>query len=309
MSESYKKDSTLSQVEKLFIEEERRLVSSKEWAIFSKSYESFRKAAFKASLPFDPRFNSVHWGLAVSSLCREVAFGFCWMNAYARHYKGQVRKHAMLADVDFHVSYFADNCITRIDSCRDKIALMVWAFYCPFNPEKRPETLDYQKVMERLRYPLRAGLTLKNHDIFLKQLGKLKGKDFERIEKYRHYKVHRIEPRIEIYGVKSHHGWDYMLPLYKENEKQDWENELKKLYPNQDFREHIKKGCYINGVLFSQRKINDSLWDYDEVYKHIKTCMEKLFNSTASCFGILTRRSPLRRRSKKSQRIGGVAKS
>ena len=309
MSKSIGKDSILSQVEQLFLEEEKELVCSKEWISFSKSHEAFRKAAFKASLPFDPRFNSVHWGFAVSSLCREIAFGYCWMSAYARHYKGQVQSGTKPADVDFHVSYFADNCITRIDSCRDKIALMVWAFYCPFNPEKRPETLDYHRVKERLRYPLRFGLKLKNHDIFLKHLENLKGRDFDRIERYRHYKVHKIEPRIEIYGVKRHHGWDYMLPLYSKKEIEEWEGELEKLYPDKDLREHIKKGCHVNGVLFSARKISDSLWDYDEVCKHIKGSMKKLFNTTAKCFGILSRRSPLRGRSKRSQRIGGVAKS
>jgi len=309
MSKSIENCSILSQVEKLFLEEQRKLVSSKEWNSFLRSYEAFRKAAFKASLPFDPRFNAVHWGFGVNDLCREIAFGYCWMNAYARHYKGQVQPATQPADMDFHLSYFADNCITRIDSCRDKLALMVWAFYCPFNPEKRTETLDYQTVMERLRYPLRFGLTLKNHDVFIKHLQKLKGKDFDQIEKYRHYKVHRIKPRIEIYGVKPHHGWDYMFPLYNKKEVEKWEKELEKLYRDKHLREHIKKGCYINGVLFSARKISDSLWDYDEVRSDIESSMKKLFKATAGSFSVLTRRSPLRRQSRSNQRIGGSAKS
>jgi len=231
------------------------------------------------------------------------------MNAYARHYKGQVRPGTQLADVDFHVSYFADNCITRIDSCRDKIALMVWAFYCPFNPEKRSEILDYRTVMERLKYPLRFGLTLKNHDIFLKHLETLKGKDFDRIERYRNYKIHRIEPRIEIYGVRPHHGWDYMFPLYDKKEIKKWEEELAQRYSDKEFRERIQEGCYINGVLFNARKISDSLWDYDEVCKHIESSMKKLFKASAGCFSVLTRRSILRKRPKSHQGIGGTVSS
>lgn len=308
MSKTARTTSMLPEVEKLYLEEEKKLVSSKEWKSFLKSYGVFRKAAFRASLPFDPRFNAVHWGFAVSSLCREIAFGFFWMNAYANHYKGQVGQGTQPANVDFRVSYFADNCITRIDSCRDKIALMVWAFYCPFNPERRHETLDYQRVLERLKYPLRFGLVFKNQEDFVKLLEILKGKDFDRIETYRNYKIHRIEPRIEIYGVKPHHGWDYMFPLYEKREIQEWEKGLEKQYPNKDFCEHRKKGCHINGILFDMRKIRDSLWDYDEVSKQTKSSLIKLLKASAGCFSILTRKSPLRKRRKSYEKIGGISK-
>jgi len=307
MSKPLKK-SMLTEVEKLYLEEEKNLVSLKEWTNFLKSYGVFQKAAFRASLPFDPRFNAVHWGFAVNSLCREIAFGFCWMNAYANHFKAQVGQGSQLANVDFHASYFADNCITRIDSCRDKIALMVWAFYCPFNPEKRHETLDYQLVLERLKYPLRFGLNLKGQEDFIELLEILKGKDFDRIETYRNYKIHRIEPRIEIYGVKPHHGWDYMFPLYEKREIQEWEKELEKRYPDNNFREHIKKGCHINGVLFEMRKIKDSLWDYADVSIQIRTSLIKLLKASAGCFTILPRRSPLRKKPKGYDKIGGISK-
>ena len=99
----------LKEFEKLYFEEERLLLSSEEWVSFSKSYTGFRKSAFKASLPFDPRFNAVHWGFAVGGLCREIAFGYCWMNAYAKHYRSQTPPAAQPANVHFHLSYFADN--------------------------------------------------------------------------------------------------------------------------------------------------------------------------------------------------------
>ena len=218
--------SGLSQeVEKLYLEEEKLLLSSKEWLSFIKSYNGFRKSAFKASLPFDPRFNAVHWGFGVSGLCREIAFGYCWMNAYATYYRNQTPPTAQPANVHFHVSYFADNSITRINSCRDKIALMLWAFYCPFNPEKRRETLDFPMVLDRLKHPLRFGLSLKNHQALVSHLEMLRGQDFDRMVKYRHLKVHRMEPRIEIYGVKPHHGWEYMFPLYEQNEITRWGRE------------------------------------------------------------------------------------
>jgi len=309
MAISIENTSVLSQVEVFYFGEEKKITSSPEWTDFSKSYKGLRKAAFKGALPFDPRFNSVHWSFAASSLCRQIAFSYCWMQAYASFYKAQVQPGAQPSDAIFHVTYFADNCLTRIDSCRDKIALLVWAYYCPFNPEKRDETLDYHEVMQRLKYPLRFGLSLKNHDLFIKYLEMLKGKDFDRIERYRNYKIHRIEPRIEIYGVKPHHGWDYLFPLYDKKEIEKWEKDLSQQYPDREFRERIKKGCYIKGILFESRKIIDSLWDYDEVCRHIESSMKKLFKATAGCFSVLTKRVPLRKRSLSNQRIGGLAKS
>lgn len=296
------------EVEKLYLEKEKLLLSSREWLSFIKSYNGFRKSAFKASLPFDPRFNAVHWGFGVSGLCREIAFGYCWMNAYATYYRSQTPPTAQPANIHFHVSYFADNSITRIDSCRDKIALMVWAFYCSFNPEKRPETLDYAMVLDRLKHPLRFGLSLKNHQGFVSHLETLRGQDFARMETYRHLKVHRMEPRIEIYGVKPHHGWDYMFPLYEQNEIARWERKLEKLYPEQEFREHIAKGCYIDGVLFETREIKDNLWSYDEVQAQIQSCLAKLLQATAGCFDILKSRAPLKKKRKTKDRLGMLVK-
>jgi hypothetical protein len=295
------------EVERLYFEEERLLLSSKEWVSFSKSYTGFRKSAFKASLPFDPRFNAVHWGFAVGGLCREIAFGYCWMNAYATHYTSQTPPTAQPANVHFHLSYFADNSITRVTSCRDKIALMVWAFYCSFNPEKRSEMLDYSMVLDRLKHPLRFGLSVKNHEVFIRQLETLQGPDFARMVTYRHLKIHRMELRIEIYGVKPHHGWDYMFPLYEKNEIARWERELQKLYPDQELRDHIAEGCHIDGVLYETRKVKDSLWGYEEVQPQLRGCLTKLLQAAGVCFDVLKSRSPLKK-GRAKDRIGMLVK-
>ena len=308
MTETGTLDEIAKELDSLYLEEEKLLRSSEEWITFVKCYSRFRKSAFKASLPFDPRFNAVHWGFGVHGLCREIAFGYCWTRAYATYYKSQTPSSAQPANVDFHVSYFADNSITRIDSCRDKIALMIWAFYCSFNPERRPETLDYATVLDRLKHPTRFGLSLKNVQGFVKHLETLRGEAFERMMTYRHLKIHRMEPRIEIYGVKSHHGWDYMFPLYEKGEIDRWEKELERRYPDAEFREHIKKSCYINGVLFDTRKIKDSLWSYDEVQKQIWSCLVKLLQAAAGCFDILRSRAPLKKNRKASDRLGTVVK-
>jgi len=289
-------------LEQYYLEEQNKITSSREWIAFSNAYKNLRKAAYDTSLPFNPKFNAVHWAFDVAELCKEIAFSCWWMNSYAEFYKKQVSPGSQPAHVDFHVSYFADNCVTRIDSCRDKLALTVWAFYCPFNPENKKEVLDYPRIVERLRCPIKFGIGIKNQNDFLKHLEMLRGSDFSRIERYRHLKVHRIEPRIEMYGVNSHHAWDYMFPLLDKKDIQRWEQGLGAQYPNQHLREHIKKGCHINGVPFERRKITDSLWDYEQVSKHIKSSMIKLLTASAGCFRILRKRSPLKKNRAKSKK-------
>jgi hypothetical protein len=251
--------------------------------------------AIKRGLPFDPKFNAVLWAFDVTRLCNEIIFSYCCMNSYAESYKNRITPGSQPAHADFHVSYFADNCITRIDSCRDKLALMIWAFYCAFNPEKRDEMLDYQRILDRLRCPMRFGLKLKNQNDFLKYLENLHGLDFDRVEEYRNFKIHRREPRIEIYGVEPHHDWPYMFPVINKNDIARWKEALKKQYPDPKHREHVKNGCYIDGILFDRRKIKDRLWDFEEVQRHIKSCIIKLLKASDGCFRILRRRLPLRR--------------
>lgn len=282
-------------VEKIFLEEQKKIASSPEWINLFRAHKNLFKISVKRGLPFDPKFNAVLWAFDVARLCNEIVFSYCWMNSYAELYKKRITLGSQPAYVDFHVSYFADNCITRIDSCRDKLALMVWAFYCPFNPEKKKEVLDYPRIVERLRFPIKFGFDLKNQNEFLRHLDTLMGTDFDRVEKYRHLKIHRREPRIEIYGIEPHHDWPYMLPLIDNRDIARWEEELRKQYPDIRFREHIKNGCYIGGVLFDRRKIKDRLWDFEELQKHIESCLIKLLKASNGCFRILSRRLPLRR--------------
>jgi hypothetical protein len=279
-------------VDQNFLEEQKKITSSIEWIDFSKTHNNLYKIILKKGFLFNPKFNSVLWAFDVARLCNEIAFSYCWMNSYAKIYKKRITPGSQPAHVDFHVSYFADNCITRIDSCRDKLALMVWAYYCSFNPENRDEVLDYEKVIERVKYPVKFGLKLKKQDDFLYYLENLSGADFSRVGKYRHFKIHRREPRIEIYGPEQHHDWPYMLPLIDKRDIARWKEELKEQYPEPGHRERVEKGRYIDGVLFDRRKIRDRLWGYEEVEKHIKSCLVKLLKASDGCFRILRRRLP-----------------
>ncbi len=299
MQESSNSKSSLPILEGYFIEEQNNIVANQDWKQFVKSYERLSRAAHKSGLPLDPKFNAVHWAFDVNSLCKQIVYGYCWMKAYARYYREKVTPNSQPSHVDSHVSYFADNCITRINSCRDKLALMVWAYYCPFNPENREEILDYTRIIDRLKFPVKFGITIKKQDVFLKSLEKLEGKDFKRIQKYRHLKIHRMEPRVEIYGVDAHHGWSYMVPILHSKDIKKFDRELSKRYPDKH-REIIKKGCYINGILFDKKKVEDSIWAFDELEGHIKSCSVKLLKTSSECFQALSNRAPLRMSKKKA---------
>lgn len=296
MTDTKNNNSIFSLVEKKFVEVEKSFLSDINWKGYSKACDSIYEAAHRSVLPFDFRFNAVHWAFTVDSLCREIVYSFCWMKAFAIFYKNKSNQSSQIAHVDFHVSYYADNCITRIDACRDKLALMIWAFYCPFNPEKKPETLNYEGVVERLTYPVKYALNIKNQKPFLLHLTKLKSPEFKKIEKYRHYKIHRIEPRIEMFGVKSFHGWSYMFPLLSEKDINRWQKDLTKEYSNSELREMVEKGCYIDGTLFESRKIKDSIWDYSKIEEQIKICIINLIDASNNCYKILRSRAPLRKR-------------
>ena len=280
----------LARTLELFNEERKTFYSSARWKQFIRADTSLYETAEKTP-NFDPRFNAVHWAFDLSGLCRQIVFSYLWMNAYARFYKDTVSPGSLPAHTNFYVTYFADNCITRLDSSRDKLALLVWAFYCPFNPEKRNEVIDYPKVIERLEHPVRFALRMKGVVPFLRCLKLLDGDEFRRVERYRHLKIHRREPRIEIYGVAPHHDWSYMLPLTDEREIARWEKELERLYPNDSsFRQRLRAKSRINGTLFEQRRLRDHLWSFSAVQKDLESSLFKVLEATTMCFHVLRKR-------------------
>lgn len=240
------------------------------------------------SIDFDPRFNSVNWMFDCFQLVREIAHSYCWMTAYADEASMPNNER------DFYVQYYADNCITRINSFRDKAALLVWAYYCPFNPHNRNEMLGYEQVLERLKQPVRFGMTISRQNVFVTQLEKLSEPHFKRIKAYRDRKIHRIEPKILMRKPEASDGLSYMVPLLTENEVKEFDKKLKKMYPDDRSRERIREGCYIRGVLYDRISVKDEYWHYPEVEKAARKCTCTCVDVAKSLSGILRRRAPLR---------------
>jgi len=278
--------------EKQFSVELNKL-SSKPWSNLSSSYYSLYKAALE-SHTLDPKFNTIHWAHDVALVCEEIKYSIISMRTYASAYKEENLAGSTPSSVSPSVAYYADNAITRIHSCRDKIALMVWAYFCPFNPLKRDEVLDYIKVKSRLDTPFKYGITIDHHELFLVHLNKLDSAEFKRITEYRHMKIHRREPQIEIYGVKSFHDWGYNLPVVKDIEIQEWEDSIKDDPFEQDLPGELRKQCTYDGVLYDNIKLPSRLWDYVEIDKIIESTSSSLVSAAVGCFKVLRRRAPFR---------------
>lgn len=290
-----KKSTSKSSIYECYSEEEKQFTNLKEYKNYSRAFTSLKNSVDKGGFPFDPRFNAVHWAFDVADLINQIIYSYCLMNCYAESFKVKHKKGSLLSHVDFHVLFYADNCITRIYSCRDKLALMVWAYYSPFNPEKKKEVLTYSSILDRLKNPARCGLLINHHTKFLMYLENLKGSDFSFVEGYRHLKIHRREPSIEIYGVKPHHDWPYLIPILDKKDKRKFEDSLKKQYPNDKLREIVLKRCYINGVLFDQKKIIGRLYSYKDIKKNVYNCLIKLLKSGDGSFRVLKMKSPMKK--------------
>jgi hypothetical protein len=247
--------------------------------------------ALLGGTPFDWRYNATHWAENAASVCTEIGYSIAWMRAFAQ-YSSECDERGQWA-AESRVSYYADNAATRISSCRDKIALLAWSYYCPFNPDKKHEVLTFDLVRERLSNPIRFGLKLDGPEALLAELNKLVGLDFERAATYRHKKIHRMEPRVMLHKPQTPDNPSYMFALTTEKEIQAFDEKLAEMYPNDRFREQIREGCFQDGVLFDRRAPDQLLWHFVDFDEFTYSCWKKLCDATAGCCDILLSREPL----------------
>lgn len=296
MKKNKKTFDSLCGVIKIFEEEHKKLTARNELKSLARTYGKLYKAACEISSSSDYRFNAIHWAIDVMNLINEIQYSFCWLIAYAKGYIQKVKEESRPSHTNFFINYFAANCITRINSARDKLSLMIWAYFVPFNPEKKSEILTFSEIIERLKCPVKFSLKIRKHEQFYASLKELTGSDFTKIEQYRHLKIHRREPRIEIYGIRDHHDWPYIFILDKEEDINKWEDDLTKQYPNKVLREAIKKSSYRNNALFTEKVIKNRMWNYKDLEKVIEGGLLKLVKSTDECYKILRKRIPFNKK-------------
>lgn len=257
------------------------LIGKKEAKEFDKSLKSFADAMpTSENIPNDPRFNAVHWGFELINLSFAIMIGFCWMEAYAKNYRNENLEETYDSHSSGYVSFFFDNCLTRIDAFRDKIALMVWSYYWPFNPEKSKEVWNYERIIDWLKYPGKYGVKIIEQEVFLEHLEKLNKKGhphFKFIEDSRNLLIHRLGPRIEMYDVKPDHQYEYMVPLTEEKTLNEW-------------RKKNEEEFMWNGVLFGKGSLKDTVFNYDEARKNIEHCLLDCLSALSGCLNTLKER-------------------
>ena len=161
------KDSLI--LNEIFGPKEKEFTSKRQWKQFIEISDRLYDAMTVDA--FDPRLNAVHWASDIVKLLNEIAFSFCWMLSYAELYKGNNPHNSKPAHVSFQVSFFADNCIfLESIPVRWILTLMVWAYYTPFNPEKRKKILNYYEILERLKYPYIYGFKINGPSQFIKNM-------------------------------------------------------------------------------------------------------------------------------------------
>ena len=242
-------------------------------------------------VPWDWRYNATHWALDVADICSEIGFSIASMRAFAKlslECDDSSRRQS-----EGRISYYADNAATRISSCRDKVALLAWSYYCPFNPDRKDEVLNFELVRERLTSPVRFGLRLQGHEEFLAELNKLAGPHFQRAIAYRHKKIHRMEPRVMLRKPKNPDQPSYMFPLVTDKDICAFEKKLSEMYPDDRFREAIRESCFLDGVLFDRRAPDQLLWHFEDFDQFTHACWKDLCDSAAGSSEILLCREPL----------------
>jgi hypothetical protein len=216
------------------------------------------------------------------------------MKAHAQLYRAKKLRPDSPAHVDFKSSYFASNNMLRLHSTRDKLALAVWAYYCPFDPDDKQQVLTYKQIVHRLRCQECFGLKLENARPFLSLLNRLDGNEFKNVEEFRHLVVHRREPLIEMQSVSPHHGLSYLLPLHDENAIRKFKASLKKQYPDPTLYPERLSRCKINGTIYDQRKLDGRWWAYADIEKACEKALKLIIVATSGCTNELLTREPLK---------------
>ncbi len=180
---------------------------------FDRKYRRMRASI--RSLPHDPKFNSFHWLRDCWILGREIEFSVSKMEERAEEYRRQVAEGDRPEHVDRLVSYYADNAVLRLMSFRDKLALCLWSFFNDFNPYQRGKLLNLESVVKRLSRMKSARRVGEGRALAI--LKPLRQREPKILSKCRHLKVHRREPRVELYSVAQHHDWPYLVHLEGKN--------------------------------------------------------------------------------------------
>jgi hypothetical protein len=240
--------------------------------------------------PFHPIRNVAAWGYDVAMVLGELLLSLKNMMSAARYYKENIPVGTQPSYSDEFLSYYAKNALVLIETFKDKLGLMTLSLFEDFDPDN-DSLAGYEKVIKKLAgYSASNNVYVKfNADLFLIQLNPLSSDispDFKVVEEFRHQRIHKMEPRIEIYGKKPFHDWPYLFKVNKYSDFKVLAKKLLKIYPDKPRRKHVYKGCFVKGILYDDRQLS-RLYSYDELEKTALNCSKILLSVSAGCFKVI----------------------
>ena len=144
----------------------------------------------------DFRTNYYFWAIDISSTITQIIYSYCWLVSWARFYRQNSSLAERTPTTMFQTSFYADYCTILVNSLKDKSAIMIYSCFEIVNPHE--QILPYSKIM--------TYLNCKNQNDFVKMIDLCFGKaHFQAIKKFRDKKVHRLQPRIEIFDQQTRH--------------------------------------------------------------------------------------------------------
>ena len=286
---------TIKQVSKLFLKFNQNNLERKELKQVCLLLEILEQSRDKYLNTNDPRFNSIFWADSVRRLTEQIEFWFSWMQAFAKRYEDEFDPRSGPSGDYIPVTYYADNTIVQIISCRHKLALMVGAYFKPFDPE-RGKLPDFQAIMKRLKKPDKHGLDADLSKSFLEHLKKLENPDFKFLKNYRDYKIHGNDPLIIMGEIANHHFRGYRYPLKTQKEIEKWEREMKEvLRYDEETIQISRKGSTFGGVQYITNDLKNFLWEFNQIKNSVENCVFLILESFSGCLKILIDQLELRK--------------
>ena len=245
------------------------------------AYDAFWSTALDAFSVHHPTRNSIHWGAASWKLLKESVYAYASMDTHANIYRENVSEGSFPSSTHGLVSYYADDCVVRLDSIKDKLALAAWCLYDVVDPTTRVYTCE--DVIESFRTYARTG---ENRELWIDQivatLETLSGGPWDFIEEMRHLKIHRLEPRIEIYGAATFHESTYLQPANNHSVEAKLRTRINRRYGSGELARIVLEGCRVDGILYSEENAQN-VYSYDDVRTNCYQCIESAANALASC--------------------------
>ena len=288
-------DNQIKQKQKIRKEVQSEIQEWSERKVLYQELDSFSKNVNKWSgLPFHPIRNVAAWGDDITIVLGEMILSVINMMSAARFYKDNVPQTTQPSHNDEFLSYYAKNVFVLIETFKDKIGLLVLSLFEDFDPNSE-WLADFEKVMKKLKtYLSSSNDYIKfNADLLLKKLsplGKEVNIEFEFVEEFRNQRIHKMEPRIEIYGKKPFQDWRYLFKIDKSlvsDELIRLDKELSISYPDERIRKDVINGCFIKGELYVDKKLS-RLYSYSEIEDAAIKCAKILMSVSADCFKVIT---------------------